>query len=352
MEVKSDVSNLYNNLYDFLGWLSSYIKPAYHKDVLIIGSGWYGCHLATQLKERGMTFDMLDKANAICTGSSLKNQNRLHLGFHYPRSAKTRKECKKGYSSFIERYPTVLNKVDNFYLTSSLSLLDNDTFCGIYEHEKTSFEYADWSEVKPFEFNRDLIDGLPVRVQEQMINPVKVQLMFQKELEKQQIEFDLTKPNNNRYKHVMDCTYGRLISPENFCSEKCITFVIRMKRQRSPIAITIIDGPFFSIYPYDVEEQLYTLTHVTYTPTMVHQHNDGDVLRIYHRICEDVRKYIHNYDDIFEYSTYYVSFKTKLVNAKSDDRSMVYNKTGKIHSFMGGKITGIFEMDAYIDRII
>lgn len=350
MEVKSTINKLSDNLYTFLGWLSEHIEPKYTKDALIIGCGWYGCHLANLLLEKGITFDMQDKTDAICTGSSFKNQNRLHLGFHYPRSAKTRRECVSGFDKFKERYPTVLNKIENYYLIANESIIDAITYQSIFSHEKVKYEESSWEDLKPFEFNMQCFDvnSYPLRVDEEMIDPERVQYMFQNQCEIYRKSFNNSKCIQTSYKYVFDCTYGNLISLNNFYREQCITFIIRMKCKRSSIAITIMDGPFFSIYPYHIEKQLYTLTHVVYTPKI----GQMSAIEIYDELCKDVIKYIPNYNDIFEYDSYYISEKTKLVDAKNDDRSMVYNKTGNIHSFIGGKITGVFELEEHITKML
>ena len=78
--------------------------------ILIIGAGWYGCHLATVLLKRGIYVYIVDKSNDFFQGSSSKNQNRLHLGYHYPRSDDTITECKEGYTQFCEQYANIIVK--------------------------------------------------------------------------------------------------------------------------------------------------------------------------------------------------------------------------------------------------
>ena len=43
------------------------------------------------------------KKKDIFNGASGYNQNRLHLGFHYPRSKKTRIQSKVGFYKFIKK---------------------------------------------------------------------------------------------------------------------------------------------------------------------------------------------------------------------------------------------------------
>ena len=53
--------------------------------IAILGAGWFGCHIASKLKIKN-DVDLYEKKNQILSGTSSYNTNRLHHGFHYPRS--------------------------------------------------------------------------------------------------------------------------------------------------------------------------------------------------------------------------------------------------------------------------
>ena len=54
------------------------------------------------------------------SGASINNQNRLHLGYHYPRDKVTAMQCQKGFADFIERFPgCILSGFDNAYFISN-----------------------------------------------------------------------------------------------------------------------------------------------------------------------------------------------------------------------------------------
>ena len=82
------------------------------KNLVIIGGGWYGCHLALSLKKKGFKIKLFEKNNEIFSEASLYNQNRLHLGFHYPRSYKTRIQSKNGFDKFLLNYPEFIKNLD------------------------------------------------------------------------------------------------------------------------------------------------------------------------------------------------------------------------------------------------
>ena len=111
--------------------------------IAIIGAGWYGCHVATYLIDNGYLVDIYD-GNHIFYGSSSKNQNRLHLGFHYPRSKKTRSLCKNGFDLFKSKYQNCLEKINNnYYYVANESIIDFDTYCGIFSYENIPYKICD-----------------------------------------------------------------------------------------------------------------------------------------------------------------------------------------------------------------
>ena len=99
------------------------------KTFMIVGAGWMGCHLAYSLMKKGHVVKIFEK-NKIFHGMSGANTNRLHMGYHYPRSYQTRIQSKIGYNSFKKIYPN-LNKVINnnlIYILKKKSLIDYQTY--------------------------------------------------------------------------------------------------------------------------------------------------------------------------------------------------------------------------------
>jgi hypothetical protein len=64
---------------------------------------------------------------------------------------------------------------------------------------------------------------------------------------------------------------------------------------------------------------------------------------------QDIRKYIPDFTDHYTYHSYYISSKTKFRN-QTGDRSLQFQQTGNVYSFMGGKITGIFGVWDYLSN--
>jgi glycine/D-amino acid oxidase-like deaminating enzyme len=73
--------------------------------VAVIGCGIFGATIALKLQGEGHTVTVFERLERPLTGASYNNQNRLHLGFHYPRDAETARQCIKGFDAFKAAFP-------------------------------------------------------------------------------------------------------------------------------------------------------------------------------------------------------------------------------------------------------
>jgi hypothetical protein len=105
-----------------------------------------------------------------------------------------------------------------------------------------------------------------------------------------------------------------------------------------------MDGPFWSLYPYDPDNNLYTLTDVSHTPF-----KELDIDSIRANMENKILKYIKDFDKFFIFRGYFISKKCKQINS-SDDRSLTWSKKDNILSFSGGKIGGIFAMEDILQK--
>ena len=101
--------------------------------VAIIGAGWYGCHIGVDLVAKGHDVRVFEARQDVLEGASGYNQNRLHQGFHYPRSGRTRAQTVSGFSRFQQTYPNLSEAVDrNVYAVSEEgSTMDAITYCQV-----------------------------------------------------------------------------------------------------------------------------------------------------------------------------------------------------------------------------
>ena len=336
-----------------------------HK-IIIIGGGWYGCHSAMLLKDN---FDiiLIEQKNDIFKNSSYYNQNRLHLGFHYPRNYNTRNLCNKYYSQFIEKYGFCIDNIDkNYYIISKNSLIDYNTYVNIYSYEKFDFQLIDNNI-----FNN--IDGKIIKVNEQVINSDKIYYYFKEKLNNIKKKFNTTvtgyyKKNNKIFVLIngeeiecdllLDCTYNQLqLSNKKYIYELTISLLFKKINNNNFDSITVMDGKFLSLYPRDINKNIYTLTDVEYTPLYssnnykditTYNINDMQINSIRNLMLKKILEYYPNFNNDFIYDGYFISKKTKQIS-NSDSRDIIIEEIEEnIISVNCGKIYGIFDFEKYL----
>ncbi|CAG8765423.1 9886_t:CDS:1, partial [Cetraspora pellucida] len=63
---------------------------------IIVGGGWYGCHVALVLRRMDFEVTILEKNDEIFDEISGNFGIRNHVGLHYLRSEFTQKACLEG----------------------------------------------------------------------------------------------------------------------------------------------------------------------------------------------------------------------------------------------------------------
>jgi len=339
------------------------------KHIIIIGTGWYGLHTYMFLKESNYDckITILEKNNEIFDNSSNYNQNRLHLGYHYPRSFATRELCIKGYNKFISKYRHIIDFIDNnYYLISNQSFIDFNTYIEIYNNnDKYQHSFINNQEFKN-------IDGNIIVTKEKIIDSYKAKRYFQNKINNENIKFnyEVTKVIQNDDKIIINdelecdilinCTYNQLnLHNENdkYTFELTLSLIYdRLNFDECFESLTIMDGDFFSLFPREISKKKYTLTHVKYTP-LIKSNNIDDIknyilldetleTRIKH-MESDVSKIYPNFKKNFMYKSYFLSYKCKL-NSKNDTRKCNIYENNNIISVNCGKITGIFDFEDYL----
>ena len=325
-------------------------------------AGWYGRHI-TRLLSAGCHVKVFEKNDSVLSGASSFNQNRLHLGFHYPRSWETRLQSRRGYNLFKKYYSEFVTSIDmNIYLISSTeSILDFPTYCMIMNGSRLDFE--DVSNCLPVKIQN--IDGA-ISCDECLINPFKAKDYFHKLLSGSLVcnslitEHDLGSLSTN-YDLVLDCTWNRVIESQHYFFEPCVVLVYRSSFHLN-IALTFMDGNLFSLFPY--VDDLCTLTHVKYTPLGKFDHlqdavncinglSDADVSALRSKIETHVTSYFPSFPDFFEYQSYYTSIKTKRKIDQTDSRmTRIDHIVDNVYSVHSGKIDTIFDIEHKVVNLI
>lgn len=342
--------------------VEKYIK----KNVAIIGGGWYGCYIAEYLLDNfnHLNITIIERDDDIFKGSSYNNQNRLHLGFHYPRCSITNRKCITNFHLFSEKYPELLENIEhNFYAIAEGSKIQFNDFKNLYE-DFTIMEN---------DFLKNIEGGI-INTNEKYINFKKAQGYFKtKLLNKAKLLTNYNVINvkningvvniNNSlvFDKVFNCTYNQLEvdeQPSNHAIyEKSLTLIYK-KISKIPFdCLTIMDGNYNSIFKYD-DNDTYTLTSVKYTPLIidstfskVQKFSDYDIHDKIRLFEEEILRFYPDFNKNFIYNGFYESFKCKNVNL-NDSRDINVHIDKNIFSVWCGKISFIFELDSLINKFI
>ena len=214
-----------------------------------------------------------------------------------------------------------------------------------------------------------------IKTNEKVINSKKARKFFENNISEEFIKYNYNVTNikkkdlkiivNDELECdiLIDCTYNQLNLDLDFKYIYELTISLIYKRCNYDLnfgALTIMDGDFFSIYPRDIINGEYTLTHVKYTPLITSEDinnikkyiiDEETVLQIKTNIETDVIKYYRNFYIDFKYVDYFISFKCKCVS-NNDSRSCNIKNNDNIISVNCGKISGIFEFEDYIKKYL
>ena len=348
------------------------VKDKITKNICIIGAGWYGCYIAEYLLEHfnHLNITLIDEKNDIFEGSSSNNQNRLHLGFHYPKCSITRNKCEENFNKFINKYTdSILSINNNYYVISNKSIINYDNYIKLYD-------INDYNIIENKLFTN--IDNNIINTQEMYIDFVKIKQNFKNKFKSKfqdKIKFlfnykvnDIKNYNNEiiinndiKFDKVFNCTYNQIQKNETYINlniiyEKCLTLLYKKKNNIEFDCLTIMDGEFSSIYYY--KDDIYTLTNVKYTPLIksnvfedIKNYNNYNLKKNIKLFEEDIINYYPEFKINFEYYNFYESFKCKNIN-DNDSRDININIDENIFNVWCGKISLIFEMNKYIDKFI
>ncbi len=246
--------------------------------IRISGAGWYGCHLATALLVRGHEVEVHDIAPHIFAGASGSNPARLHMGQHYPRSHLTRRHCQEHNAAFLEKYGHLTRGVPvNIYaIADKDSLVDFGNYVQVLRDEIEFVTVYD-----PAEYGLQNVEGA-ILTGERHIVISEARAHFEEKLagvlhinsnpERGPEEIRIENPENskqfvtvqrNKFDWEIDCTFCAREGAGVDRYEPCITTLLEGPTDR---AVTIMDGPFGSIYPWDEAKGLNSLTSAKYTP--------------------------------------------------------------------------------------
>ncbi len=349
-------------------------------DFCIVGGGFYGCCLALWLRAHSDRIILLEKEDSLMSRASAVNQARVHTGFHYPRSLTTAIRSLANMPRFVLEFRKAI--VDDFTMLYAIarkgSKVNAQRFWRMYREMKAPIESA--SPRQKAYFNPDRIEDV-FAVREHAFNHDILRSILESRIEANGIEVRYgvdalscrkdggesivtTSEGEIRAGHVLNCTYSRInrfleASGEpilNLKHEITEMALVEPPEDMRGVAVTVMDGPFFSLMPYP-GRGAYTLSHVRYTPHTYWRDSQPcadahEVLRTrmpetaYPLMVRDVQRYMPSIS--LQYRSSLFEVKTVLARNETDDgRPILYNhhdNLGRVYTVMGSKIDNIYDL--------
>lgn len=346
-------------------------------DAVIIGGGFYGCCLALFLRSVLDRVAVVEQHDELLTRASRVNQARVHFGFHYPRSFVTAIRSRALSARFSEDFDYAVksdfrmlyaiarshSKVSTgrFYSmfrdigaplaparASDVALFDPALVAGVFDCTEYAF---DWSLLRAGLEDRMAASGIAVlrgaaaeRVTARGVTNV-VELANGESLSAPLL-INVTYAGLNR----LLAASGQQSLPMKY--ELAEIALVTPPPELAGKAVTVMDGPFFSLMPYPAEG-LYSLTHVRYTPqrswvdgSEEHARSAPPRTRWRHMMA-DARRFLPCAADV---SYRHSLFDTKSVlirNERDDGRPILLQRhpgEAEFYSVMGGKIDNIYDL--------
>lgn len=228
--------------------------------VRCLGLGMYGAHISTALLADGHDVTCHEIADRVFAAASGAIPARLHTGQHYSRSKLTRQACQEHQAEFMSVYGDFTRGIGiNIYaIAEHDSLVDFGTYRQVLRDEIEFITVA-----KPSEFGLQNVEGA-ILTGERHILVDKLREHFTRALSGR-IEFGVPPGpvDNPAWDVTLDATFCANESAGIDRYEACLTVLLEGPTDR---AVTICDGPFGSVYPWDEERGLSSLTSAKWTP--------------------------------------------------------------------------------------
>jgi glycine/D-amino acid oxidase-like deaminating enzyme len=357
-------------------------------DAVVIGGGFYGCSIALVLK-RDFGLDrvcLVEREHALMSRASYVNQARLHNGYHYPRSLTTACRSRVNFPRFVADFgDCVVDEVDSLYCiarrNSKVSARQFAKFCQLIGAEVRPApeeiaalfsdrlietvllvrEHAFDARRLRTRMERDLAESVVERRLDTAVEEVELD-------HGEEMEVSLSGPGGHQNiacRWLFNCAYAGLGSIDGLGQTGALLkfeitemTLVEMPDEAAGLAVTVMDGPFFSAVPFP-HRALHTLSHVRYTPHFSWTSADANgtnpyaVLAAYGkasragRMIRDAARYmpclasVDPVESLFEVKTVLVS------NEADDGRPILFEqhpRAPRCFSVLGGKIDNVYDV--------
>lgn len=362
-------------------------------DAVVVGGGFYGARLAVLLGELGKRVLLVEREAELLARASLRNQARVHNGYHYPRSILTSLRSRLNYARFVDEYADCVDRsFPHYYAVGRrMSKITAAQFIEFCRRIGAPLSPAPASVHKLFDAER--IDSV-FEVQECAFDATKLRGRLIRELRDAGVDVAVNteakriatsgtgtvvtlEQDDTRFgveaDLVLNCTYSRLnrllvnsaAAPIPMKHELTEMALVEPPAELSGAAVTVMDGPFFSLMPYP-SRGLFTLSHVRYTPHCSwHDAGDGPIFDGDTLLADRASRFVHMVSDAVRYlpimrgarqigSLWEV--KTVMPRSEQDDSRPILLRRSDEHpgciTVLGAKIDSVYDVEEALRRLL
>tara|TARA_R110002020_G_scaffold170259_3_gene359770 strand:+ start:796 stop:1773 length:978 start_codon:yes stop_codon:yes gene_type:complete len=321
------------------------------KKIKIIGAGIFGCAIGYELHRAGHEVTIIERESDIMLHASRANHNRLHLGYHYPRSVETAEQSLKGLVSFLTNYKdAIVTHFPNYYMIakngSHISAEEYIKFC-----DTVNIDYI-------YEMpNKQLVDqqliNLSINTDEFIFDYDILKATVNKLIDGIDIKFN-TEFNGdiNDCDYLINATYANINKVNEILGVPKIKLrlqdvvVPHFKMMSEPFGLTIMDGPFCSVMPKGNNPNEFLLYSVEHCLV---RNNHLDIDTIY----EASEKYFPFLKDV-ERIGYWRTKRALPINDNDERLSEIFTHEShpKIINILSGKVSTCHRIGKEIKKMI
>lgn len=227
--------------------------------IRVLGGGWYGCSIALGLLRDGHDVELHERESYLFAGASGGNPARLHLGFHYPRSGMTQAACQDHHAEFMAVYGHLTRGVPvNIYAVAA-----DDSLVDYRQYVEAFRGKVEFVQIDPAVYGLQNVEGAVLTGERHIV--IDDARKWFATLLNGHVRFNTPAGtvDDPAWDMTVDCTFCANEAENIDRYEPCVTALLKGPVDR---AVTIMDGPFGSIYPWNENMGLSSLTSARFTP--------------------------------------------------------------------------------------
>jgi hypothetical protein len=228
-----------------------------HTSVAVVGGGIFGATSAVELARHGFDVTLFEQKSHLFAEASGHNQNRLHLGYHYPRAPVTVRQLKNSFSSFMEEYSSavIYDSISYYAIARQNSRTSPEAFLMFCRMMDLEYRITETELLNPNQID------LCVEVPEPIIDPDKLRKICESNLRAEGVKVFLNTIASSvtlaRFDAIVIATYARInellvglgCSTKLYQFEVCEKPLVKLPSALRGRSIVILDGSFMCLDP-------------------------------------------------------------------------------------------------------